>query len=76
MLRAQEGNIKRINACSGFAVEKVSAGADGELPTSIPGGNDRLPQALAAALDGGCDRRRSHRTHGRRTMPKPYRSFL
>ncbi|MEH2500366.1 phytoene dehydrogenase-like protein [Bradyrhizobium sp. AZCC 1678] len=44
--RAMEGNIKRINACAGFAVEKVAAGVDGELPTSIPGGNDRLPQGL------------------------------
>lgn len=48
--RAREGNIKRINAAAGFATEKVSAGADGELPTSIAGGNDRLPKAFAAAL--------------------------
>jgi monoamine oxidase len=48
--RALEGNIKRINACAGFAVEKVASGAEGELPTSIPGGNDRLPKAFAAAL--------------------------
>lgn len=48
--RALEGNIKRINACAGFAVEKVASGVDGELPTSIPGGNDRLPKAFAAAL--------------------------
>jgi monoamine oxidase len=47
---ALEGNIKRVNACAGFAVEKVAAGADGELPASIPGGNDRLPRAFAAAL--------------------------
>jgi monoamine oxidase len=48
--RALEGNIKRINACAGFAVEKVASGVEGELPTSIPGGNDRLPKAFAAAL--------------------------
>jgi monoamine oxidase len=48
--RALEGNIKRLNACAGFAVEKVSAGREGELPTSIAGGNDRLPKAFAAAL--------------------------
>jgi monoamine oxidase len=48
--RAREGNVKRINACAGFASEKVSAGADGELPGSIRGGNDRLPKAFAAAL--------------------------
>jgi monoamine oxidase len=47
---ALEGNIKRINACAGFAVVKVSAGREGEPPASIAGGNDRLPKAFAAAL--------------------------
>jgi monoamine oxidase len=47
---ALEGNIKRFNACAAFAVEKLASGADGEVPTSIPGGNDRLPKAFAAAL--------------------------
>lgn len=47
---ALEGNIKRLNACAGFAVERASAGREGELPASIPGGNDRLPKAFAAAL--------------------------
>jgi monoamine oxidase len=47
---ALEGNIKRFNACAGFATEKVSGGLDGELPASIPGGNDKLPKAFAAAL--------------------------
>jgi monoamine oxidase len=49
-LCAQEGNIKRFNACAGFAVLKIAAGSDDELPASIPGGNDRLPKAFAAAL--------------------------
>jgi monoamine oxidase len=47
---ALEGNIKRFNACAGFAVERLASGADGGLPTSIAGGNDRLPKAFAAAL--------------------------
>jgi monoamine oxidase len=47
---ALEGNVKRVNACAGFAVERVAAGAEGEQPASIPGGNDRLPKAFAAAL--------------------------
>ena len=47
---ALEGNIKRFNACAAFAIEKVAAGSDGELPASILGGNDRLPRAFAAAL--------------------------
>jgi monoamine oxidase len=47
---ALEGNIKRINACAALAVEKVAAGREGEVAASIPGGNDRLPRAFAAAL--------------------------
>jgi monoamine oxidase len=47
---ALEGNLKRINACLGLAVESVAAGREGEQPASIPGGNDRLPKAFAAEL--------------------------
>lgn len=44
---AQEGRIARFNAAAAFATEAVSAGS---AVTSIRGGNDRLPYALAAAL--------------------------
>ncbi|WP_375160833.1 FAD-dependent oxidoreductase [Bradyrhizobium sp. RDT46] len=47
---ALEGNVKRLNAFAGLATERLLAGFDGEPPSSIPGGNDRLPKALAAAL--------------------------
>jgi monoamine oxidase len=49
-LSALEGDITRFNACAAFAVEKVASGAEGEPAKSIPGGNDRLPRAFAAAL--------------------------
>jgi monoamine oxidase len=45
--RAQEGNIGRINAAAGFAVESISGG---KTVQSIEGGNDALPKAFAAAL--------------------------
>ena len=44
---AQNGRIGRVNAAAGFAVEAISGG---EQVTSIRGGNDRLPYAIAAAL--------------------------
>lgn len=44
---AQNGRIARVNAAAGFAVESLQ---HGERLTSIEGGNDRLPYALAAAL--------------------------
>jgi monoamine oxidase len=44
---AQNGRIARINAAAGFAVESLQSGAQ---LTSIAGGNDRLPYAIAAAL--------------------------
>jgi monoamine oxidase len=44
---AQEGNIRRINAAAGFAVEAISGG---NVVQGIVGGNDHLPQAFAAAL--------------------------
>jgi monoamine oxidase len=47
---AIEGNVRRINAFGGLATERLLAGFDGEAPSSIPGGNDRLPKAFAAAL--------------------------
>jgi monoamine oxidase len=47
---ALEGNVKRLNAFAGLATERLLAGFGGEPPTSIPGGNDRLPRAFAAAL--------------------------
>jgi monoamine oxidase len=47
---ALEGNVKRLNAFAGLATERLLAGFGGESPTSIPGGNDRLPKAFAAAL--------------------------
>jgi monoamine oxidase len=48
--RALEGNVKRLNAFAGIATERLLAGFGGEPPTSIRGGNDRLPKAFAAAL--------------------------
>lgn len=45
--RAREGNILRTNALAAFATESASAG---NTVTSIEGGNDRLPEAFAAAL--------------------------
>lgn len=47
---ALEGNVRRLNAFAGLATERLLAGADGELPGSIRGGNDRLPRAFAEAL--------------------------
>jgi monoamine oxidase len=47
---ALEGNVRRLNAFAGLATERLLAGFGGEPPTSIPGGNDRLPKAFAAAL--------------------------
>jgi monoamine oxidase len=47
---ALEGNVRRLNAFAGLATERLLAGFGGEPPTSIPGGNDRLPEAFAAAL--------------------------
>jgi monoamine oxidase len=47
---ALEGDVRRLNAFAGLATERLLAGFDGEPPTSIPGGNDRLPNAFAAAL--------------------------
>lgn len=44
---AQNGRIARVNAAAGFAVESLQSG---ERLTSIQGGNDRLPYAMAAAL--------------------------
>lgn len=44
---AQNGRIARINAAVGFAVESLQAV---EKLTSIKGGNDRLPYAMATAL--------------------------
>jgi monoamine oxidase len=44
---AQEGRIDRVNAAAAFASEAVGAGTTVQ---SIKGGNDRLPNALAAAL--------------------------
>lgn len=45
-----EGNVRRLNAFAGLATERLLAGFGGEPPTSIPGGNDRLPKAFATAL--------------------------
>jgi monoamine oxidase len=47
---ALEGNVRRLNAFAGLATELLLAGFGGEPPASIPGGNDRLPNAFAAAL--------------------------
>jgi monoamine oxidase len=47
---ALEGNVRRLNAFAGLATELLLAGLGGEPPASIPGGNDRLPKAFAAAL--------------------------
>jgi len=47
---ALEGNVKRLNAFAGIATERLLAGFGGEPPSSIRGGNDRLPKAFAAAL--------------------------
>jgi monoamine oxidase len=47
---ALEGNVRRFNAFAGLATEALLAGYGGEPPSGIPGGNDRLPQAFAAAL--------------------------
>jgi monoamine oxidase len=44
---AQEGNIRRINAAAGFAVEAISGG---NVVQGIAGSNDHLPQAFATAL--------------------------
>lgn len=45
-----EGDVRRLNAFAGLATERLLAGFDGEPPSSIAGGNDRLPNAFAAAL--------------------------
>jgi len=45
--QAHEGNLERVNACAGFAMESV---AMGETVSGIRGGNDRLPAAFAQAL--------------------------
>jgi monoamine oxidase len=47
---ALEGNVKRLNAFAGIATEALLAGFGSEPPSSIAGGNDRLPKAFAAAL--------------------------
>src|SRR5690606_32703453 len=47
---ALEGNVRRFNAFAGLATEALLAGYGGEPPSGIPGGNERLPQAFAAAL--------------------------
>ncbi|TDC47715.1 FAD-dependent oxidoreductase [Jiangella ureilytica] len=44
---AQNGRVARVNAAAGLAVESLPAG---DRVTSISGGNDRLPYAIAAAL--------------------------
>jgi monoamine oxidase len=47
---ALEGDVRRLNAFAGLATERLLAGFDGEPPSSIAGGNDRLPNAFSAAL--------------------------
>jgi monoamine oxidase len=44
---AQEGRFARVNAAAAYAVESLTTG---NFLGSIRGGNDRLPNALAAAL--------------------------